>query len=69
MFEHRSVFSHGLVIGTVIRLVYIGIIPVMVLWFKGNLDLIRNIDLNLLFLVFIGLESGAAVHTISDKIF
>ncbi len=69
MFEHRSVFSHGLVIGTVIRVLYICIIPVMILWFKGNLGLIRNIDLNLLFLVFIGLESGAAVHTISDKIF
>jgi uncharacterized metal-binding protein len=69
LFEHRSVFTHGLIIGTVIRVVYVGLIPLIVLYFKGNLEIIRNIDYNLLVLVFIGLESGSALHTISDKIF
>jgi uncharacterized metal-binding protein len=69
MFEHRSIFSHGLVIGTVVRIIYVGLIPLTILYFTKNLEVIRNIDLNLLLLGFIGLESGAAVHTISDKIF
>lgn len=69
MFTHRSVFTHGLIIGTIVRLLYLGIIPFIIILLKGNLEIITDIDLNLLMLIFIGLESGAAVHTISDKIF
>ena len=69
MFEHRSVFSHGLIIGTIIRIIYIGSIPFFIFYFKDNLNIFRNIDLHLLILLFIGLESGAALHTISDKLF
>lgn len=69
MFGHRSIFTHGLIIGTVIRILYLGIIPFIIIWFKGNLDIITSINLSILILIFIGLELGSAVHTISDKIF
>lgn len=69
MFEHRSVFTHGLIIGTIIRILYISIIPLLIILFKGELQVITNIPLNIIILSFIGLELGSAVHTISDKIF
>lgn len=69
MFTHRSIFTHGIIIGTVIRLLYLGIIPFIIIWLKGSLDIITSIDLGIFILIFIGLESGSAVHTISDKIF
>jgi len=69
MFHHRSIFTHGLVIGTVVRIAYICLIPAIILYFKHDLEIVKTINTNLLVLGFIGLESGAAVHTISDKIF
>ena len=69
MFTHRSIFTHGLIIGTVVRIAYISIIPIIILYFKGDLNIIKNIDINLIILLFIGLESGAAVHTVADKLF
>jgi len=69
IFYHRSFFTHGLIIGTVIRLLYLGIIPFIIIWLKADLEVITSIDMNILILIFIGLESGSAVHTISDKIF
>jgi uncharacterized metal-binding protein len=69
MFTHRSVFTHGLIIGTIVRLLYLGLIPFLILLFRGNLQLITSIDLSIWMLIFIGLELGSAVHTISDKIF
>lgn len=69
MFTHRSIFTHGLIIGTIIRLLYISIIPLIIFIVKGNLQIITSINLNMLLLIFIGLEAGSAIHTISDKIF
>ncbi len=69
MFHHRSIFTHGLIIGTVVRIVYLCLIPFMILLFKGNLEIITSIPLNIIILCFIGLELGSAIHTISDKLF
>jgi uncharacterized metal-binding protein len=69
MFEHRSVFTHGLIIGTIVRILYIGLIPAIILLVKSDLQVINTIQLNIIILSFIGLEAGSAVHTISDKIF
>lgn len=69
MFTHRSFFTHGLIIGTVVRILYLGIIPFIIILFKVDLEVITSIDLSILVLIFIGLELGSAVHTISDKIF
>ena len=56
MFEHRSIFSHGLIIGTVIRLLYLLTIPVIIFYIKGNLEVITSIDLNMIILLFIGIQ-------------
>jgi uncharacterized metal-binding protein len=69
MFNHRSIFTHGLIIGTIIRLIYVGIIPFVIFYFCADINVIKNINIGLLVLLFIGLESGAMVHTISDKLF
>jgi len=64
---HRSILSHGLIIGTLLRVLYIGIIPIIVLYLLG-------FDLSILYCIetlyiLIGLEIGSAIHTIADKIF
>lgn len=69
MFNHRSIFTHGLIIGTIVRIIYLILIPFLFLLFKGNIEVITHIPLNIIILLFIGLELGSAVHTISDKIF
>ena len=66
MFHHRSVFTHGLVIGTVIRILYISIIPLIIFSCKGQLHVVKAINWHLAVLIFIGLEAGAAIHTIAD---
>ena len=52
MFTHRSIFTHGLIIGTVVRIIYVGIIPLIILYFKGDLNIIKSIDINLIILQF-----------------
>ena len=69
MFSHRSIFTHGLIIGTIVRLLYVGLIPFLIILFKGELQIISNIPLNVIILSFVGLELGSTIHTISDKIF
>ncbi len=69
MFSHRSIFTHGLVIGTVVRLLYLGIIPFIAFLLKGNLDIITTLSESTMLIMLtmvIGLELGSAVHTISD---
>ena len=66
-FSHRSIFTHGLIIGTIIRLIYLLTIPIILMIFIGSSV---SIFLNpIMFLFYIGLEIGSAVHTISDKIY
>ncbi len=69
LFHHRSIFTHGIIIGTIIRIIYLGLIPFIFILIKGNLDVITSINLNIIIIMFIGLELGSAIHTISDKIF
>lgn len=66
MFTHRSVFTHGLIIGTVVRLLYLGIIPFIILWAKGSLDFLTTLNMSTMLTMLIGLELGSGVHTISD---
>jgi len=71
MFSHRSIFTHGIIIGTVVRLVYLLIIPVLILYFNGNLSAIVNLltsNQNMVLYTIAGLELGSAVHTISDRV-
>lgn len=66
MFRHRSFYTHGIIVGTLIRLIYIGIIPISIIWFYYNIEIINLIDWNYLVPIFIGLELGSSLHTISD---
>jgi uncharacterized metal-binding protein len=69
MFGHRSIFTHGLVIGTLIRMIYVGLIPFTIFYFTSDINIISYLNIEVLTIIFIGLESGSAVHTISDNIF
>lgn len=66
MFLHRSFWTHGIIIGTVVRLVYLSpiIIGIFILF---NLN-IGDINLYYLIPVLIGLELGNIGHTLADKI-
>ena len=67
-FSHRSIFTHGFIIGTLIRLIYILFIPFLIMLFLNINALI--IFLNPFSIIFyIGLEIGAMSHTIADKIY
>ena len=67
MFSHRSIWTHGLVLGTVIRLVYVLAIPVLIIVIRGTE--IPVINWSIAVPILIGLELGNCNHTISDKIF
>jgi len=70
MFEHRSIFTHGIIIGTIIRILYIGVIPFAICAFKGQTHIVTNmVTLHNMIIIFIGLELGSAIHSISDKLF
>jgi len=69
MFTHRSVFTHGFIIGTVVRLLYLATVPVIILLFNHDLISITNYikpHIDILIPILIGLELGSAIHTISD---
>jgi len=72
LFNHRSIFTHGLIIGTIIRIIYIGIIPLSIVVLHNNIQeviiYIKN-NFNIILVLVIGLELGSAIHTISDRIF
>lgn len=69
MFHHRSIFTHGIIIGTIVRVLYLSVIPITILLLKGNFQIFTTINVNVWLLILIGLESGSAIHTVSDKIF
>lgn len=70
MFKHRSIFTHGIIIGTIIRVIYIGIIPLIYYFLYSDFNFnVENIKISYIIMIFIGLELGSTIHTISDKIF
>lgn len=72
IFYHRSVFTHGIIIGTLIRIIYVMIIPVIIIYFSFGYEIISNFINTYhweLIYILIGLEAGSSVHTISDTIF
>lgn len=68
IFEHRSIWTHGILIGTIVRIIYISpLFYVISIFFSVNFFDI--IGINHIFVIFLGLELGNSIHTISDKIF
>ncbi len=66
MFVHRSIWTHWYLIGTVVRLLYIS--PIIILIFITFNFSIDNINWYYMLLIFIGLELGNSIHTVSDAI-
>lgn len=65
MFHHRSIWTHGIIIGTVVRLVYLS--PIIIgTFYLFNISF-NNINWFYLIPILIGLELGNTVHTVSDK--
>ena len=65
MFFHRSIWTHGIIIGTIIRLLYL--LPLFYILYN-----LFNIDLTIInwyygIIILIGLELGNIMHTLSDK--
>lgn len=66
MIPHRSIWSHGVIVGTLVRILYLAPLGVLIWGFFG----FQPFDVNWyrVLLVLIGLELGNTVHTVSDKI-
>lgn len=67
MFTHRSIYTHGFIIGTFIRVLYITIIPII--FFYDNIIGIIEYNYLEIIIVLIGLELGSMSHTIADNMF
>jgi uncharacterized metal-binding protein len=67
-FRHRSRWSHGIVFGTLIRVIYFAVVLALLFWAGVYLRaaLAHGLDRELLFAVFAGLWWGAASHTLTD---
>lgn len=67
MFGHRSIFTHGIIIGTVIRIIYIGIIPFLYFYYYHNINILTDvISIKDLIVILIGLELGSLSHSVPD---
>lgn len=66
IFEHRSIWTHGIIIGTLVRLIWIS--PLIFLVYKFFPLSFYQLDWLDLLLIFIGLELGNTIHTASDKL-
>ena len=67
IFTHISVFTHGIIFGTVVRLLYLGSIIFLILYFN-NINPLDYVKMNTIIVFVVGLELGSAIHTISDYI-
>lgn len=69
VFRHRSMLTHGIIIGTSIRLLYLGVLFLPLMIYYSN-DLIYFLETykDELTIILIGLECGAISHTLTDYI-
>ena len=66
MFHHRSIYTHGIIIGTVVRVIYITWLPILLLLVYGNYHQLTMKNFDWLIYFIIGIEIGSAIHTIAD---
>jgi len=67
MFKHRSIFTHGIIIGTLVRILYLGLLPFLYFQFIRDIDLIKYIISPESLYILLGLELGNTMHTLADK--
>ena len=66
MFYHRSIFTHGILIGTIVRILYIGSIPYLLLYYGKGINVLDYLTINEMLVIFVGLELGNLCHSIPD---
>jgi uncharacterized metal-binding protein len=67
MFTHRNIFTHGVIIGTTIRIIYIGIIPFLYFYYNHGINILTDvISIKDLIVILIGLELGSLSHSVPD---
>lgn len=66
IFSHRSIFTHGFILGTIIRLIYIFFIPSLFYWNEMFIFAEEN-TIQIIYCIG-GLELGSMSHTIADKL-
>ena len=67
LFKHRSKYTHGFIIGTLIRLLWILIIPIIIIYFSNIIVIPLMLQYKFQIITFlIGLEMGAMSHSIAD---
>lgn len=83
LFEHRSVFTHGFILGPIIRILYVSIIPITISSLLYSFSIINISTPEMLKLVFnfilknkilfgnmaLALFLGSGLHTITDMIY
>ena len=68
LFKHRSIYTHGFIFGTLIRLIWLLIIPsIVVIVLNINLMFLLLYDYQIISLL-VGLELGSMSHSIMDWI-
>lgn len=83
IFEHRSIFTHGFILGPIIRILYVLIIPIIIFsllysFSIVNISTLEMIKLSfnfviknkiLFFNIFLALFLGSGLHTITDLVY
>ncbi len=67
MFKHRSIWTHGFIIGTLTRLIYLLFIPFLFFYSEIIYYICNNIEF--IIYILIGLELGAISHSVCDYLF
>ena len=68
MFSHRSIWTHGFFIGTIVRIIYLSPILGVPLYFL-NINPFSDIYISYTISVLLGLELGSMSHSILDYLF
>ena len=83
IFEHRSIYTHGFILGPIIRIVYVSLIPIIIssLLYSFSIINISTVEILklsftfilknkiLFFNIFLALFLGSGLHTITDIIY
>lgn len=67
IFKHRSIYTHGYIIGTIIRLIYLSII-LLPIFYIFEINLFHFLFEKEFLFCILGLELGAATHSTLDYV-
>lgn len=67
IFPHRSLYTHGILIGSIIRLIWISPL-ILITFYLLNVDVIIFIKGDMVLFILVGIELGNINHTVLDYI-